>query len=196
MIDVQGKGVFMSKRTKFITLTVLVLFVLACNAVTQPFDQAKDLAGTAQAIATAMPIQTLQSLATQISTQVPSGTLEALPSMVPSLEALASQLPDLGNFFNPQGTPVSEWKGIPVMPQATAGQEFAETSTYSYKVNASIQEVQDFYKTELEKLGWKSFFNMPSESTGSVQVYQKDSSILTITIVETDGNVVVMLSMA
>ena len=186
----------MSRLTKYLALIVLVLFILACNAVTQPFNQARDLAETAQSIATAMPIQTLQSLATQMSTQIPSGTLEALPSMIPSLEAIASQFPNIGNFLNPQGTPVSEWKGIPVMSQATAGQEFAENSTYSYKVNASIPEVQDFYKTELEKLGWKSFFNLPSESSGSVQVFQKDSSILTITIVEKDGNVVVMLSMA
>jgi hypothetical protein len=186
----------MSRRNKIISLTVLVLFILACNTVTQPFNQAKDLAGTAQSIASAMPIQTLQSLATQVATQVPSGTLEALPSMMPSLEALGSQIPDIGNFFNPEGTPVSEWKGIPIMTQATAGQEFAENSTYSYKVDASINDVQEFYKTELEKLGWKSFFNMPSSDSGTVQVYQKDSSILTITIVDTDGKVVVMLSMA
>ena len=186
----------MSRRTKYISLTVLVLFVLACNAVTQPFNQARELAGTAQSIATAMPVQTLQALATQISTQVPAGTLEALPSMVPSLEAIASQLPDFGNFFNPQGTPVSEWKEIPIMPQATAGQEFAESSIYSYKVDASIEDIQQYYKTELEKLGWQSFFNMPSDSGGSVQVYQKEGSVLTITIVDTQGSIVVMLSMA
>ena len=29
----------MSRQTKYISLTVLVLFVLACNAVTQPFNQ-------------------------------------------------------------------------------------------------------------------------------------------------------------
>ena len=83
------------------------------------------------------------------------------------------------------------------MPQATAGQVFADSSIYSYKVGASIEEVQQYYKTELEKLGWSSFFNMPSDSTtGSVQVYQKDGSVLTITIIDTDGNIVVMLSMA
>jgi hypothetical protein len=186
----------MSRRTKYISLVVLVLFVLACSTVTQPFNQAKDLAGTAQSVATAMPIQTLQSLATQLATRVPSGTLEALPSMMPSLEAIGSQIPDLGNFFNPEGTPVSEWQGIPVMPQATAGQEFAESSIYSYKANASVKEVQDFYKTELEKQGWSSFFNLPADANGSVQVYQKEGNILTITIVEKDGSVVVMLSMA
>jgi hypothetical protein len=186
----------MSRQTKYISLVVLVLLVLACNAVTQPFNQAKDLAGTAKSIATALPIQTLQSLATQLATQVPSGTLEALPSMMPSLEAIASQFPDIGNYFNPEGTPVAEWQGIPVMPQATTGQEFTDTGTYSYKANASVKEVQDFYKTELEKQGWSSFFNMPGDARGSVQVFRKENNILTITIAETDGSVVVILSMA
>jgi hypothetical protein len=184
----------MSKRTKFITLTVLVLFVLACNAVTQPFDQAKNLAGTAQAIATAMPIQTLQSLATQISTQIPAGTLEALPSMMPSLEALGTSIPNIEGYFDPQGTPVSEWNGIPVMPQATAGQEFKDSNTYSYKVDASVKDVQDYYKAELEKLGWKSAFSMPSNDTVAVEMFQKDSGLLTVTIAERNGVVVVLLS--
>ena len=186
----------MSRRTKFISLTVLVLFVLACSTVTQPFNQAKDLAGTAQAIATAMPIQTLQSLATQVATQIPAGTIEALPSMLPSLEALGTNMPNIEGYFDPQGTPVSEWNGIPVMPQATAGQELKDSNTYSYKVDASVKEVQDYYKAELEKLGWTSSFSMPGNDTVSVEMFQKDGSFLTVTITERNGTVVVLLSLA
>ena len=186
----------MSRYIKYLALLVLILFVLACNAVTQPFNQAQDLAQTAQAIGSAMPVETLQSLATQIATQVPVGTLESLPSMVPSLEALASQLPNFGDMFNPQGTPVSEWREVPIMPQATAGQEFADTNTYSFKTDASLTEVQDYYKTELEKLGWSSMFNMPGDTAGSVQVFQKDNQILTITITDLDGTAVVILTLA
>ena len=185
----------MSRRTKFISLTVLVLFVLACNSVTQPFNQARDLAGTAQAIATAMPIQTLQSLATQVATRIPSGTLEALPSMLPSLEALGTSMPNIEGYFDPQGTPVSEWNGIPVMPQATAGQEFKDSNTYSYKVDASVKEVQDYYKAELEKLGWNSSFSMPGNDTIAVEMFQKDSNFLTVTITERNGSVIVLLSL-
>jgi len=186
----------MSRRAKFISLTVLVLFILACSTVTQPFNQARDLAGTAQAIATAMPIQTLQSLATQISSQVPVETFEALPSMMPSLEALATKMPDFEGFFNPQGTPVSEWNGIPVMPKATAGQEFKDSKTYSFKVNATVKDAQDFYKAELEKLGWSSTFNMPGNENVVVQMFQKDNDLLTVTITNVNGSVVVVLTMA
>jgi hypothetical protein len=186
----------MTRLTKFLTLSILLLFILACSTVTRPFNEAKDLAGTAQAIATAMPVQTLQSLATQFATQVPQGTLEALPSAIPSLEALATNMPDIQGFFNPQGTPVSEWNGIPVMPQATAGQEFKDSNTYSYKVDASIKEVQDYYKAELEKLGWNSSFNMPGNDTVAVAMFQKDNSFLTVTITDVNGSVVVLLSLA
>jgi hypothetical protein len=178
------------------SLTVLVLIVLACNSVTQPFNQARDLAGTAQAIATAMPIQTLQSLATQISTQIPVETFEAFPSMIPSLQALATNMPDFEGYFNPQGTPVSEWNGIPIMPQATAGQEFKDSKTYSFKVNATVKDAQDFYKAELEKLGWSSTFSMPGNEEVSVEMFQKDGNFLTVTVTNVKGTVVVVLTMA
>ncbi len=186
----------MSRLTKSIALVVLVLFVLACSAVTQPFNQARDLAGTAQSIATAMPIQTLQSFATQLATEIPSGTLEALPSMVPSLEALGTNMPNIQGFIDPTGAPVSEWKGIPIMSQATAGQENTDSSTYSYKADATVKDAQDFYGTQLQNLGWKSYLNMPGDSNGSIQVFQKDSSILTVTVIQqSEGKILVILAM-
>src|SRR5512138_3076674 len=83
----------MTRLTKILSLSILLLFILACSTVTRPFNQAKDLAETAQSFATAMPVQTLQSLATQIATQIPEGTMEAFPSMIPSLEALGTSMP-------------------------------------------------------------------------------------------------------
>jgi len=185
----------MTRFTKFAFLTILILFVLACNAVTQPFSQAKGIAETAQSIATAMPVQTLQSLATQMATQFPAGTLEALPSALPSLEALTTNMPNIQGFMNPTGAPVSEWKGIPVMPQATAGQEDTNSSTYTYKADATVKDAQDFYTTQLQNLGWKSSLNLPGDANGSLQVFQKDNNILTVTIIEQEGKVLVILAM-
>lgn len=186
----------MPKLIKYFSLPVLLLFVLACNAITRPFNQAQELAQTAQSLATSMPVETLRALGTQVATQIPVGTFESLPSLVPSLEAIGTGLPDFEGFFNPQGTPVSEWNGIPIMSQATTGQEFPETNTYSFKADATVKEAQDFYNAELEKLGWSTFFNMPADANGSVQVFQKEDSVLTITIAETDGTVLVILTMA
>ena len=182
----------MSRPLKYITLIVLVLFVLACNAVTQPIEDVQELAGTAQSLATALPLETLQSVVTNI----PVETLQALPSAAPTIEALASALPDFSSYFNPQGTPVSVWNEIPVMPQATAGQEFTDTTTYSFKATATIEEARQFYDTQLPPLGWTTFFNMPADANGSVQVFQKDDRILTITMAEVEGLIVVILTLA
>lgn len=171
----------MSRLTKVLSLTILTLFILACATVTQPIKDVQDIAGTAESYATALPIETLKAVASQI----PVETLEALPSV----------MPDIQGYFNPQGTPVSEWNGIPVMPQATAGQEFTDTHTYSFKVDATVKEAQDFYKTQLADLGWSSFFNMPGSDSGGAQIFQKDKSVLTITTVDVSGSVVVVLTM-
>src|ERR1044071_6353858 len=97
------KETHMSRLSKILTVSIVVLFILACNFVTQPIKDAQNLAGTAQSLATAIPIQTLQALPSAL----PMQTLEALPSLAPTIEALAT---DFGDFLNPQGAPVQEWK--------------------------------------------------------------------------------------
>jgi hypothetical protein len=165
----------------------LILFVLACNFVTQPIEDVQNIAGTAQALGTAIPIETLQALASAI----PAETLQSLPSAVPTFEALATQF---GNFFNPQGTPVSEWNGIPIMPQATAGQEFNAT-TYSFKATATATEAQDFYNAQLTSLGWTQLFSMPGGAEAAVLSFEKDDTSLLITIAPAEGSIVVLLNL-
>ena len=169
----------MSRTTKFFLLTMLVVFTLACNAINQQVQQVEDIANTAEAIGTALPIETLQ----------------ALPSVIPqeTIEAVASEMPDFGNMFDPQGEPVSEWKGIPIMAQATAGQEH-DANNYSFKFSGATQEAVEFYNTEMVKLGWSSMFSMPGDANGALLSFQKDDTILTITIVTTDNSTVVVLT--
>ena len=170
----------MSRLPRFLLLFVLLVFVLACNFVTRPFNKAQNAVETAQSLATSMPLETLQSFATNLPVQ----TLEALPSSIP----------DLGNMFNPQGEPVSEWNGIPVMSQATAGQEH-DKSNYSFKFAGTVKDAQDFYSTEMVKLGWSSLFSVPGTASGAILAFQKDSQTLTITIVSTDNATVVLLTL-
>ena len=170
----------MTRLTKFISLTILVLFILACNTVTQPIKDVQNLAGTAESFTTAIPIDTLKAVASEI----PVSTLEALPSVIPDIE-----------LFNPEGTPVSEWNGIPIMPQATAGEEFKDSNTYSFKVNAAIKEAQDFYNTELPKLGWSSSYSMPANDIATIMGFQKDNDLLTVSITNVNETVVVVLTM-
>jgi hypothetical protein len=150
-----------------------LIFVLACNFVTQPFSDAQDVVETAQSFATSMPIETLQSLGTALPVQ----TLEAFPSM----------MPDLGNAMDPQGAPLSEWNGIPIIPSATAGEE--TSGLYSFKANATTEEVVNYYKDELAKLGWSEVFNFPDTGSGALLTYEKDNHVAAITVTKVSDNV-------
>jgi hypothetical protein len=179
----------MSRLSKVLALTVAIVFLLACNFVTEPLRDAQNVAATVQSVTTLIPIETLQALPSAI----PAGTLEALPSAMPTLEALAT---DFGNYFDPQGTPLQEWRDVPIMPQATAGQEFNDTATYSFKATATVKEVQDYYKTEMTTRGWSQPFDFPLEDTGGLMVFDKDDTTLTVTITSAEGSVVVLLMLA
>ena len=181
----------MSRLSKILMVSGVVLFVLACNFVTQPVKDVQNLAGTAQAIGSAIPIETLQALPSAL----PMETLQALPSAAPTIEALATVF---GNISDPQGTPVQEWNGIPVMPQATVGQEFTENNTniYSFKANVTAKEVHDFYKDKLTPLGWKQPLDLPVGTEGGIMTFQKDSNTLIITITFSEGSVLVLLTLA
>jgi len=169
----------MTRNSKLILLTLIVVLILACNTVTQPVRDVQNIAGTAESFASAIPFETLQALPSAL----PLETLESLPSEL-----------DNFNYFDPQGDPVAEWNGVPVMPQATAGQEFADSNTYSYKVDASAQDVQDYYNSELPNRGWESTFNVPGDANGAVMLFSNDNNFLTITITVVDGETVVVLT--
>ena len=158
----------MSRTKQLLLLAALALLILACNLISSPITDVENAASTAQAFASEMPFETLQALATSVPVQ----TFEALPSAIP----------DVGQYFDPSGPPVDQWNGIPVMPQATAGEEFS-TGTYSYTVPASATDVQQFYNQNMEGLGWTSPFGFQVSEEGGIMFYQKESEFLTITIV-------------
>jgi hypothetical protein len=160
----------MSRLFKFTLLSVLILFSFACGLITNPLNQAKGLASTAEAIATANPVS------------------------VSTLEALPSSMPNVSQYFNPTGKPVSNWNNIPIMTQATAGQEFNK-NTYSFKADATPTDVQTFYADQLKGLGWSSTFSAQGGGQGGVMLFTKDSNILTITITASDKGVVVLLNL-
>jgi hypothetical protein len=170
----------MSRTFRFTLLSILVLFTFACGLISNPLNQAKGLASTAEAIATAHPVSV--------------STIEALPSSMPlsTLEALPSSMPEVGQYLNPTGKPVSNWNDIPIMSQATAGQQF-DQNTYSFKVNATATDVQTYYNAQLKPLGWSSSFSAQGGGQGGLMLLTKDSHVLSITIGSSNGNEVVVL---
>ena len=90
----------MSRLFKVSMFTLVLVFLLACSLISNPVNDVKNAANTAQAVASdvssfasAMPVETLEALATTM----PLGTLEALPS----------EIAQIGNYFDPQGTPIA-----------------------------------------------------------------------------------------
>ena len=164
----------MSRLLKILLGSLMGLFILACGLVTGPISDVEKAASTAESFASALPINTIEALATNIPIQ----TLEALPS----------EIPDYRNYFSPEGTPVEQWNDIPIMPQATVGQEFND-KTYSYTVPLPASDVQAFYDQHMEALGWTSSFGFQPSEEGGILLYQKDSEFLTITMVaDQDGS--------
>jgi hypothetical protein len=150
-------------------LLVPILTSLACGLITTPINDAQSIASTAEAVATSMPIQTL--------------------------EALPSAMPEVGQYLNPTGAPVSQWNTIPIMPQATAGQEFNK-NTYSFKASGITEaDVQTFYSDKLKALGWSSSFSAQGGSSGGIMLFTKDTSVLSITVTTVDKDIVVLLLM-
>ena len=102
-------------------------------------------------------------------------------------------MPNAGNILDPQGTPVREWRGIPILPEATLGQEFSEDNAYSFKAKITAENVQDFYGERLAELGWSQPFDDPFDAQGGMLVFRKEAASLAISVTSTDDSVVVLL---
>ena len=162
----------MSRIYRFTLLSVLVIATLACGLITNPLNQAKGLASTAQAVASSMPIETLQAMAS------------AVPSGIPNIPGLGN----VSDYLNPSGKPVSDWNSVPIMTQATAGQEFNKT-TYSFKASGIAEtDVQTFYTDKLKTLGWSSTLGFQGGGQGGIMLFSKDNQVLTITVVPDQNN--------
>ncbi len=138
-------------------------------------------------------------IATALACGVISNPLSGAQNLASTAEAMASAIPsgipDVSKYLNPQGQPVSNWNGIPVMSQATAGEEFSK-STYSYRISGvTVQDVQTFYGDKLKSLGWSSPFSAQGGSAGGLMLFTKESQVLSITITEADKDLVVLLTL-
>ena len=173
----------MSRHRRLLILIPLVTLVLACQALMRPVNEAQNLALTAQAVGT----QAIE-MATQM---VPLATTFANPTENPENPATvpAPGTSGPGNIFDPQGAPLSSWKDIPVMPQAVAGEEVE--GIYSFRVNATIQEVRDFYAAQLPPLGWKATFS----GDIPILVFTKGDQTLSVTITEQANGAIVLLAL-
>jgi hypothetical protein len=65
------------------------------------------------------------------------------------------------------------WNGIPIMQEAITGQE--DMGDYKYTVKASAEEITNYYKKEMAKLGWKLRTDMMTKVPGTALSFSKGS---------------------
>ncbi len=125
-----------------------------------------------------------------------------MPSDTPGADSAGlpgsfANLSDVSRFFHPVGDPVEAWNGIPIMHQATAGQEYLPGQLYSFTAAATISQATDFYQSKLPPLGYALMMAGPatgSAGTGANAIHNsflymmKDSHILLIYIASYDSD--------
>ncbi len=118
-------------------------------------------------------------------TAIPTLTLTVLPTFAPT------QTPDAVSSLIPEGQPASEWNGIPIMPEAIAGE--GDEESYVFTIKATPQQVQEYYQLELGKLGWQPFATGDGDSALMLMFTNNASATLTISIIAKGDQVLVLL---
>jgi len=78
--------------------------------------------------------------------------------------------------FNSSATPLPNWNGIPIMTQATAGQQ-VDDHTYTFDVPLDSGTIESFYTGTLKSLGWNQV-----DSRWMGMQYTKDERTLLVTL--------------
>ena len=105
---------------------------------------------------------------------------------------------NISQYFHPVGTPLTTWNSIPIMPQATAGQEF-KTYVYSFIATATLDQARLFYQDKLVAFG---VTNAPATGYGGTGTLASHSvaffsNPLTMVLTSYDndtGHVIVVIS--
>lgn len=165
----------MKNIVKAIALLVLVTTLVSCNSFApQP---------------TETPTSTATSLPTFTNTPDPTNT----PTIAPTQTTVpATETPSQPLLPMPSGKPASEWGGIPIMPNAIAGD--SDSSGYSFIIKASVDEIQSFYEKKLAQLGWNMFASGVGTTDAVILIFMKDGGTFSVTIIpQKDGTTYVML---
>jgi len=102
-----------------------------------------------------------------------------------------TETPDVVSSLVPQGQPVSEWNGIPIMPEAIAGE--GDDESYVFTIKATPQQVREYYQLELGKLGWQASAIGNGDSSVMLMFVNNASATLTVSIIAKRDEALVLL---
>lgn len=133
------------------------------------------LACRASVLTKLYPTETPSPTLTQTPTATATSTSTPTETPIPPTETPSQTL------LMPKGTPLASWGGIPVMPEALAGEE--NNGGYMYLLEASVEEVVAFYKQQLAELGWAEFASGHAETGAVMLIFQKGTDLLTVSAI-------------
>ena len=120
-----------------------------------------------------------------------AGPTPAVPE-VPTQVAAATPIPSaLPPGLTAESQFDTEWQGIPIMPGAIAGE--GDQEGYVFTIQATPQQVQEYYQLELGKLGWQPSAQESSGSSLMLSFLDGASATLTVSILSKGEQVLVLL---
>ncbi|MGA2502866.1 MAG: hypothetical protein ABSG01_02095 [Anaerolineales bacterium] len=148
-------------KVRKVLLLSIVLLSLACGLFSQtlPGTQTPNptlpppaaVTNAPDPTATLAPSPTLTS--TQIPTVAPTATVDPLAATQQALMGSMGAITDISLYLRPVGIPLSSWRSVPIMAQATAGQEYPG-NIYSYSAAATLDQARQFYVGKSQSLGF------------------------------------------
>ena len=118
-------------------------------------------------------------------------TLTVMPTKPPPVKTITGTPSPLPSTETPEPQPTSEWNDIPIMPGAIAGE--GDEEGYVFTIKATLQQVQEYYQVELEKLGWQLLSQEQSNSSITLLFTDNASVTLTVSIISKGDRALVLL---
>ena len=142
----------------------------------------------ASLILLAFALAACSSFAQPTPTAAPTSTFTAIPISTATSMLTNTPLPPSAT---PEGQSASEWNGIPVMPDAIAGD--GDEESYVFTIKATLQQIQEYYQLELGKLGWQPFAQEDGDSSLTLIFMNDASETLTVSIIAKGDEALVLL---
>ncbi len=131
-------------------------------------------------------------------TETPSPTATFMPTLTSTPEPTntpipiqATETPSDAGLRMPSGVPVSVWNGIPIMPNAIAGD--GDSGSYYFTIAAPAKNIQAFYEAELGKLGWDMLAHGQGTTSAILLIFMKEGSTLSVAIIPRADNVMYVM---
>ena len=162
-------------KTRFVAIILLALFISACSSATQAPLPTETLQPTIEPTFTSLP---------PTFTPEPKNT----PTFTPTSEVNSSM-----------GTPIPNWEGLPVIPNANEGKPAG--FGYVYSVNVTVEEAEQFYMEKMVADGWVLSNRQTSETSmfggpATILDFQRDNEAVNVMLIfsTNDNYTMVMLT--